>query len=192
MNQTYRPNTRDMEARMRAASAGYRGGSNKAKDSGKIGGKGFVFLWLGIVVLFSISGAFGAIALFVGIFLLVIWVIRAATKTGTVAKPSARPAAYNSSPSAGGHLCDPGQHSREEDRNGREALDDMQEGYRPYSGAPSYNYRAAANYSYAARGRMSKEQYQKKLDELKSLRDAGIITEEEYRFKVKEYSSFVS
>ena len=95
--------------------------------------------------------------------------------------------------SSSGHLCDPGQH-QEELRDGTEALNDMQEGYGDYNAkrnrAPGY--RSEESFSgIAPGGRMTREQYVKKTQELRSLLDAGIITQEEYRAKMNEYSRYV-
>ncbi len=76
-----------------------------------------------------------------------------------------------------GHLCDDEQHNGSE-RAYEETLNDLEEGYNSYSGVPE----SVGMY-------LSPEQLGKKYNELRALLKAGVIGEEEYNEKLREYQS---
>ena len=163
---------------------------------------------------------FGGIGTVIGVFLivaaivaLIVWAARkAAGSAGNeafgapAAQQQQRPAAYYRpqptpaptrapAPSTAalggqnGHLCEPGQHAQEV-RSSSETLNDMQDGYSEYSAGRGGS-SSQVVYSTEFSDRMGREQYQKKMQELRSLLDAGIISQEEYRAKMSEYSRYV-
>lgn len=160
---------------------------NNRSSGGSPNGKTAVSLlvWLVIFLVSTSAGGFVGAAAFV----LIAFV---AALIGIVAKSAGQPASGRRPPVPGApvpparpardvHLCDPGQHSHAEDKAGSEALEEMQPGYVSY---------AQEGGAQTAGGHMTREAYQKKLAELKDLRDAGIISDEEYRQKSREYAAF--
>lgn len=160
-----------------------------------------VGVWVAAAFLFSVGGAATVIGVLVVIGAVtgfIIWAAKSAAGSpranpgrpgGTAPAPirPMQPQPYRAA--ADGHLCDPGQH--EEEHRSNEALNEMERGYADDNGrrfAPQgYPNSAPGN----REGRMTREEYQKKTRELRSLLDAGILSQEEYRAKMSEYSRFV-
>ncbi|MEG0750418.1 MAG: SHOCT domain-containing protein [Oscillospiraceae bacterium] len=91
-----------------------------------------------------------------------------------------------------GHLCDDAGHESE-DANSALALSDMQDGYSTFSTTDSGRQQAASyaarhDYIYKRIEKMSPEDFSKKMDELGSLLDSGMIGREEYNAKRHEYA----
>lgn len=180
-------------------------GGNK-QPSGGIG-KSLIALWVAAFVMFS----FGGVGIVVGVVLilsavigLLVWVAKKAAdakgeSSGTVpayTRPMQQSFTRPQMPAPAtqsDHLCESGQHA-EENRGSTDTLNDMQQGYGDYSATRNRQsgYLPESSFSgITPNGRMTRDQYQKKTQELRSLVDAGIITQEEYRAKMNEYSRFV-
>lgn len=109
--------------------------------------------------------------------------------------PTAPPqtARYNNRPRAGynpavdTHLCDEGAHAAESGASYAATLYEMEQGYQSYTPAPISFQQGA--YRRLDLRRLTADELRKKQEELKDLRDAGIITTQEYNQKMREYAT---
>lgn len=85
-----------------------------------------------------------------------------------------------------GHLCEDGEHGPGSARSAAEALDEMESGYQAFSQTAA-GQAAHESYVYKRIKKMTREEFEKKLEELDSLMDAGMITRAEYAEKRREY-----
>ena len=87
-----------------------------------------------------------------------------------------------------GHICEsPSEHTASE-RSAASTLDEMESGYRAYSYSAAEN-SAHESYVYKRIKKMTPEEYRKKLEELDSLLEAGMMTREEHTAKKREYAA---
>ncbi len=89
--------------------------------------------------------------------------------------PAGQSPAYGSETATDAHLCDPDQHGHD-DKSYRETLDELEPGYFSTGGSMS-----SAN--------ITRDEFRKKQNELRSLRDAGMISDDEFNEKLAEYRS---
>lgn len=195
----------DFNNMRRANAMGGRTGSERPN-----GTPGFLVLvvvcWVLAFVLFSAGGAgivIGVLLIFAAVIGVIVWGVKRSSAAAaprpasaypqpTVLAPMRRTA--SAAPAApAGHLCDEDQHAAEM-RDSAASLDNLQTGYRDYSTASvqqTETYHDPSQYSLRGGFRtLSREEFRKKADELRSLLGAGIISPEEYRAKLEEYSSF--
>lgn len=86
-----------------------------------------------------------------------------------------------------GHICEsPAEHASSE-RSAASTLDEMESGYRAYSYTAAET-SAHESYVYKRIRKMTPEEYRKKLEELDSLLEAGMMTREEFNLKRREYA----
>lgn len=93
--------------------------------------------------------------------------------------------AYN--PTVDNHLCEDGAHPLESDASYAATLFEMESGYQRYQPVPMRA--SAGQYRRMDLRRLSADEIRKKQEELKDLRDAGIITSLEYNQKMQEYAT---
>ncbi len=87
---------------------------------------------------------------------------------------SAEPPAFAGGASGDAHLCDPGQHPHDGDRPYAQILDELEPGYFSTSGSMPTSH-------------VTEEQFRKKQTELRSLCDAGMISNDEFSERLAEY-----
>ncbi len=170
-------------------------GYNRSADDNKGKKSVWAVLILPLIFLVSVLDDIGVAfilipIIFTGVIVFIaIFAARAGKKNAqnTASRYGASAPVYNT-PAAGkdAHLCDDGQHASEGDQF--DALAEMEPGYvaTRSAAAPIRTAVTPASYSNKTR-RLSPEEYAKKRDELRDLRDSGIISQEEYAYKLEEY-----
>ena len=196
----------DFNNMRRANAMGGRTGSERPN-----GTPGFLVLvvvcWVLAFVLFSAGGAgivIGVLLIFAAVIGVIVWGVKRSSAAAAAPRPASaypqptvlapmRRTASAAPAAPAGHLCDEDQHAAEM-RDSAASLDNLQTGYRDYSTASvqqTETYHDPSQYSLRGGFRtLSREEFRKKADELRSLLGAGIISPEEYRAKLEEYSSF--
>ncbi|MEG1650424.1 MAG: SHOCT domain-containing protein [Oscillospiraceae bacterium] len=144
--------------------------------------------WVVMIAAFGMNAFLGVAILIILVFV----VIRMAV--GTTKSMSGKTSKSQwSNQNNEGHLCDPEQHTFE-DNSGRETLSNMESGYSTYDHVPAqsnqFSYAQNKTNSYLHQRMLTQGEFSRKSEELRSLRDAGIITPEEYGLKLREYTAY--
>ena len=159
-----------------------------ADTSGKKRGGSAAWVWLVILLAYAFisrvasGGAYIAIigVVFVFIAAVAFVIIRSARKGG--AGVTERRASQD------GHICESASEHSASERSAADTLDEMEAGYRAYSYSAAEN-SAHESYVYKRIKKMTPEEYRKKLEELDSLLEAGMMTREEHTAKKREYAA---